>query len=123
MGAARRAALLDLPNELLVHLLRFIGLGDVAGVARAWRGLRAQRAEWVWHVLAREQAAQGKRHEARLGRVMGSDCCAASERLPGAWRALAGAGLASGVLGGGVGARARGAGAGAAPQPPGGARG
>ena len=46
--------LLDLPCEVLVHILRFILLHDVPSVASACRLLHALRAEYIWHALSRK---------------------------------------------------------------------
>jgi hypothetical protein len=90
--------LLVLPNEVLVHLLRFIALRDVPSVARACRRLHALRAEYVWHALAREHGPRWGELDGRLDRLMGEGRSAAAVRLPRAWPALASTGMAQRVL-------------------------
>ena len=81
MSGAR--GLLDLPREVLVHILRFIELRDVPSVASACRLLHALRAEYTWHALARHVAEKGNAClDSRLDRLMGREQSAASVRLP-----------------------------------------
>ena len=76
--ATAPSALLALPVELLLHVLRFVPLRGMGHVARTCPRLHALRGEYVWHAALRDYSSEPR----RLERLIAARC-----PLPRAWPA------------------------------------